>query len=59
MSVPLKKSNPDLILIIVTLSLLTVGLIMVYSASAIWATYKFDDSFYFAKDICCLPVLGL
>lgn len=46
---PLKKSNPDLILIIATLCLLAVGLIMVYSASAVWADYKFDDSFYFAK----------
>ncbi|PLS16592.1 stage V sporulation protein E [Bacillus sp. M6-12] len=46
---PIKKSNPDFILIIVTLSLLAVGLIMVYSASAIWATYKFEDSFFFAK----------
>lgn len=47
---PLKKSNPDFILIIVTLSLLAIGLIMVYSASAIWAAYKFEgDSFYFAK----------
>ncbi|WP_373312611.1 stage V sporulation protein E [Heyndrickxia oleronia] len=36
-------------LIIVTLLLLTVGLIMVYSASAIWANYKFDDSLFFAK----------
>ncbi|MFJ7976305.1 stage V sporulation protein E [Peribacillus sp. JNUCC 23] len=50
MTVPLKKSNPDFILIIVTLSLLAIGLIMVYSASAIWAAYKFEgDSFYFAK----------
>lgn len=46
---PLKKSNPDLILIIATLSLLSIGLIMVYSASAIWADFKFDDSFFFAK----------
>ncbi|MFC4320273.1 stage V sporulation protein E [Litchfieldia salsa] len=44
-----KKSTPDIILVVITLSLLTVGLIMVYSASAIWATYKFDDSFFFAK----------
>ncbi|MDF0725278.1 stage V sporulation protein E [Cytobacillus sp. S13-E01] len=44
-----KKSTPDIILIVITLSLLAVGLIMVYSASAIWATYKFDDSFFFAK----------
>ena len=44
-----KKSTPDIILIVITLSLLAVGLIMVYSASAIWATYKFEDSFFFAK----------
>lgn len=46
---PKKKSTPDFILIILTLSLLTIGLIMVYSASAIWADYKFEDSFFFAK----------
>ncbi|CAH0346892.1 stage V sporulation protein E [Bacillus sp. CECT 9360] len=46
---PLKKSHPDLILILVTLTLLSIGLIMVYSASAIWADYKFSDSFFFAK----------
>jgi cell division protein FtsW len=34
---------------IVTFTLLAVGLIMVYSASAVWADYKFDDSFFFAK----------
>ena len=44
-----KKSQPDLLLIITTLALLSIGLIMVYSASAVWAAYKFDDSFFFAK----------
>lgn len=44
-----KKSQPDIILIIVTLALLTIGLIMVYSASAVWAAYKFEDSFFFVK----------
>ncbi|MFS0782396.1 stage V sporulation protein E [Bacillus sp. 1P06AnD] len=44
-----KKNNPDLLLMIVTFSLLSIGLIMVYSASAVWAAYKFDDSFFFAK----------
>jgi cell division protein FtsW len=44
-----KRSAPDFILVILTLLLLTIGLIMVYSASAVWATYKFDDSFFFAK----------
>ncbi|EWG11856.1 stage V sporulation protein E [Cytobacillus firmus] len=46
---PAKKTTPDFILMIVTLMLLAVGLTMVYSASAIWADYKFDDSFFFAK----------
>ncbi len=44
-----KRATPDFILLIVTLALLTVGLIMVYSASAVWADYKFSDSFFFAK----------
>ncbi|WP_019242400.1 MULTISPECIES: stage V sporulation protein E [Bacillus] len=45
-----KKGQPDIVLIIITLALLSIGLIMVYSASAIWAAYKFDgDSFFFAK----------
>lgn len=44
-----KKTSPDFLLVVITLLLLTIGLIMVYSASAVWASYKFDDSFYFAK----------
>ncbi|AWO73398.1 stage V sporulation protein E [Geobacillus thermoleovorans] len=44
-----KKSAPDFLLILLTFSLLAIGLIMVYSASAIWAEYKFNDSFFFAK----------
>ncbi|MGR5879280.1 FtsW/RodA/SpoVE family cell cycle protein [Bacillus pacificus] len=43
------KKTPDFILIIVTLALLTIGMIMVYSASAVWASYKMGDSFFFAK----------
>ncbi|MBT2678478.1 stage V sporulation protein E [Bacillus sp. ISL-35] len=46
---PTKKSTPDIFLMIVTFALLTVGLIMVYSSSAVWADYKFNDSFFFAK----------
>jgi cell division protein FtsW len=38
-----------MILMLLTFSLLAIGLIMVYSASAIWAEYKFADSFFFAK----------
>ncbi|HJV32344.1 MAG TPA: stage V sporulation protein E [Bacillales bacterium] len=46
---PTKKTTPDFILLIITLTLLAVGLIMVYSASAVWAEYKFHDAFFFAK----------
>ncbi|MBP3038728.1 stage V sporulation protein E [Bacillaceae bacterium Marseille-Q3522] len=46
---PAKKTTPDSFLIIITFTLLAIGLIMVYSASAIWAQHNFDDSFYFAK----------
>jgi cell division protein FtsW len=56
---PLKKSTPDFILIVVTLTLLAVGLIMVYSASAVWADYKFDDSFFFAKRQLLFAAVGI
>ncbi|WP_139367582.1 stage V sporulation protein E [Bacillus alkalicellulosilyticus] len=46
---PKSKTSPDLILMFATIALLTIGIIMVYSASAAWATYKFDDAFFFAK----------
>ncbi|MBA2874083.1 stage V sporulation protein E [Thermaerobacillus caldiproteolyticus] len=46
---PRKKSTPDFLLIVLTFSLLAIGLIMVYSASAVWAEYKFHDAFFFAK----------
>ncbi|WP_019391727.1 stage V sporulation protein E [Priestia filamentosa] len=54
-----KKTTPDFILIVLTLSLLTIGLIMVYSASAVWASYKFDDSFFFAKRQLLFAGLGI
>jgi cell division protein FtsW len=45
-----KRTPPDFILVITTLTLLAIGIIMVYSASAVWADYKFDgDSFFFVK----------
>lgn len=55
---PFKKSTPDFILMIVTCTLLAFGLIMVYSASAVWANYKFNDSFFFAKRQLLFAGLG-
>lgn len=56
---PKKSSTPDFILMIVTFTLLSVGLIMVYSASAVWADYKFNDSFYFAKRQLLFAFVGI
>ncbi|WP_313798762.1 stage V sporulation protein E [Cytobacillus sp.] len=56
---PTKRTTPDLILIIVTLTLLAVGLTMVYSASAVWAEYKFNDSFFFAKRQMLFAAVGI
>ena len=53
------KKTPDFILIIVTLALLTIGMIMVYSASAVWASYKMGDSFFFAKRQLLFASLGV
>lgn len=53
------KKAPDFILVAVTLLLLIVGMIMVYSASSIWASYKFDDPFFFAKRQLLFAGIGI
>ncbi|MDL4841264.1 stage V sporulation protein E [Aquibacillus rhizosphaerae] len=53
------KNGPDLILTLTIFALLIVGVVMVYSASAIWADYKFNDSFYFAKRQLLFAVIGI
>jgi len=54
-----RKNAPDLILVISIISLLVIGLLMVYSASAIWADFKFNDSFYFLKRQMLFAVVGV
>lgn len=59
---PKTKSAPDILLITATISLLAVGLIMVYSASTVMAQYNFDDSFFFLKRqlfFACLGVVAM
>ncbi|WP_277677817.1 stage V sporulation protein E [Gracilibacillus dipsosauri] len=48
-TVQANKQSSDRFLIIVILAILAIGVLMVYSASSIWAEYKFNDSFYFLK----------
>ncbi len=56
---PKTKSTPDLVFLTATLVLLAIGLIMVYSASAVWASYKFDDAFFFAKRQLLFAGIGI
>jgi cell division protein FtsW len=44
-----KKAQYDLSLLIITISLMGLGVVIVYSASAILATDRFGDGYYFLK----------
>ena len=56
MDAVVKKENkvPDIILLLVTLILVTVGTAMIYSSSSIIALEKFKDGQYFLKKV---PIL--
>ena len=44
-----REKKPDLILLLVTLLLVTIGTVMIYSSSSILATEKFHDGQFFLK----------
>ncbi|RAL26015.1 stage V sporulation protein E [Thermoflavimicrobium daqui] len=56
---PKMRTTPDYIIVIAILLLLTIGVIMVYSASAALAYHKYGDSFYFAKRQFLFAALGV
>ena len=39
----------DKVLLVSVIMLTLFGLLMIYSASSIWANYKFNDSFHYLK----------
>ncbi|MBJ6363157.1 stage V sporulation protein E [Paenibacillus sp. GCM10012307] len=53
------KSAPDIWLIVSILLILTIGLIMVYSASAVLSFNEFGDSFYYLKRQMLFALLGV
>lgn len=53
------RSAPDLMILISTLSLLSIGVIMVYSASAVLAFHDFGDGFYYLKRQLIFAILGI
>ena len=54
-----RKMSPDYWLFLVVLALLGLGVVMVYSASAILATDRFRDAHFFLKKQLFWAVLGL
>ena len=54
----MKKMGLSLPLLITVILLVTFGLIMIYSASSIWAEYKFHDSFHYVKQQALFTVIG-
>ena len=54
-----KRGSPDYVIFYTVLCLLSLGIIMVYSASAVSANVNFDDSCYFLKRQLIWAGLGL
>ncbi len=53
------RSNPDVLLMVSTFLLLAIGIVMVYSASAVLAYHEFGDYFYYLKRQLVFAVLGM
>ena len=49
----------DKILFITVISIIIFGILMIYSASSIWANYKFNDSMHFVKQQTLFAIIGL
>jgi len=59
MAVRLKKKSPDFVLFLTVLSLLSLGVIMVFSASEYSTLINYNDSFYFFKRQVLWALIGL
>ncbi|MCD7840227.1 MAG: putative lipid II flippase FtsW [Erysipelotrichaceae bacterium] len=46
-------------IIIITLMIVFIGLVSVYSSSHVWAYYKYEDSYYYIKRQCLFAILGV
>ena len=55
----MKKNKPELLLLISVIVISIFGLIMIYSASYIWAEYKFNDAFKFVKNQGIFFIVGV
>ncbi len=53
------RTSPDFVIIFATLILLGIGIVMVYSASAVFAQNTFHDAYYFTKRQLIFALLGI
>lgn len=53
------RSTPDFLIIGSTLALLALGVVMVYSASAVTAFHDYGDTYYYLKRQLIFAVLGI
>lgn len=53
------KKHIDVSLVVAVLLLSIFGVIMIYSASYVWSTYKYEDAFHYVKHQALFLVLGV
>ena len=55
----MKNKKVELLLLISVITISIFGLIMIYSASYVWAEYKFNDPFKFVKNQTIFFLVGV
>lgn len=55
----MKKGQFDKLLFLIVILMAIFGIVMIYSASSIWAEYKFHDSFKFVKSQSIFFLMGI
>ena len=55
----LRKGPPDLVIFLVVILLLSIGLVMVFSASSVTSYVRYNDSFYYLKKQLLWAVIGV
>ncbi len=53
------RTAPDLFLLVSTLAILCIGVVMVYSASAVLSYHEFGDWYYYLKRQLLFAALGV
>ena len=55
----MKKNKLEILLVISVIIISLFGLLMIYSASYIWASYKFNDPYKFVKNQGLFCIIGI